>query len=289
MQSNPAPTVLITGTSTGIGAACALELARRGWQVFAGVRQPADADRLRSLAAEHGGDIQTLLVDVTEEAAIQDAALQVTQVVGDAGLDALVNNAGIVIAGPLEILPLESFRQQLEVNLMGTLAMTQAFLPLLRKSSGRLVNVSSVNGAVASPYLGAYAASKHALEAVSDSLRVELRHWGIDVVLIEPGPTQTPIWQKSEATSDAIAAKLASESLDIYADDSAAMRKAVEGLAARAVPVERVVRAVVQAVSARRPRTRYYVTWESRLAFKALRMLPDRFHDWIVRRALGLR
>ncbi|MDY0169608.1 MAG: SDR family NAD(P)-dependent oxidoreductase [Thermoguttaceae bacterium] len=281
--------IVITGSSTGIGAACAVELARRGWHVFAGVRKLEHADSLLESLGTGAGSIHPLLVDVTDGQAVQAAAREVAAAVGGAGLGALVNNAGIVIAGPLEILPIEQFRRQLEVNLVGALAVTQQFIPLLRKSRGRLVNISSVNGAIAPPYLGAYAASKHALEAIGDSLRLELRPWGIGVAMVEPGPTQTPIWEKSSEAGDDLAARVPAESLALYEGDFAAMRKAAEGLAARAVSVHRVVHAVLRALTDRRPRSRYYITWESRLSYKGFRMLPDRFRDWIVRRALGLR
>lgn len=289
MHGETSGSIVVTGASTGIGAACAVELARRGYRVFAGVRKDEDAARLRDRAAEHAAAVHPLLLDVTDAAAVAAAAQRVADSVGEAGLAGLVNNAGIVVGGPLEILPLEAFRRQFDVNLFGTLAVTQALLPLLRRARGRVVNVGSVNGALACPYLGAYAASKHALEAVSDSLRVELRHWGIDVALVEPGPTQTPIWEKSAGASDLLADAVPPERLALYEDDLAAMRAAVGGLVSRAVPVERVVRAVVKALTDRRPRTRYYVTWESRLSFKGFRMLPDRLRDWLVRRALGLR
>lgn len=289
MQETESRTVVITGSSTGIGAACAVELAHRGWHVFAGVRKLEHAEPLREAAGTAKGIIRPLQLDVTDGRAVQTAARELAEATGEAGLNALVNNAGIVIAGSLEILPIKEFRRQLEVNLVGALAMAQAFIPLLRKSGGRLVNIGSVNGAISPPYMGAYAASKHALEAVSDALRLELRPFGIDVVLVEPGPTRTPIWEKSSEASADLAGRVPAESLALYEGDFAAMAKAAEGLAARAVPVQRVVHAIVRALGDRRPRTRYYPTWESRLSFKAFRMLPDRFRDWVVRRTLGLR
>ena len=178
-QTLPArPTVVITGASTGIGEASALELGRRGFRVFAGVRREADAQRLKARSP----DIAPLLLDVTDAGQIAAAAEAVGRAVGDAGLAGLVNNAGIVVAGPLEILPLDRLRSQFEVNVVGQIAVTQAFLPLLRKGRGRIVNMSSLNGRIASPYLAPYAASKHALEAVNNAMRVEFRAWGIRVV-----------------------------------------------------------------------------------------------------------
>ena len=166
--------MVITGASTGIGAASAVELGRRGFRVFAGIRKDSDGERLRGQSPQ----IVPLALDVTDTCQIAAAAESVGQAVQEAGLAGLVNNAGIVVAGPLEILPLDQLRLQLEVNVVGQIAVTQAFLPLLRKARGRIVNISSVNGRIAPPYMAPYAASKHALEALNDALRVELRAGG---------------------------------------------------------------------------------------------------------------
>ena len=203
------PAVVITGASTGIGAASAVELARRGFSVFAGVRKRCDGERLKAQSPH----IVPLLLDVTDAGQIAAAAETVGRAVGDAGLAGLVNNAGIVVAGPLEILPLDQLRLQLEVNVVGQIAVTQAFLPLLRKARGRIVNMGSFNGRIASPYLAPYAASKHALEALSDAMRLELRAWGIRVSVIEPGATTTPIWDKSLAAADAWADEASNEGM----------------------------------------------------------------------------
>ena len=205
-SSQGRPAVVITGASTGIGAASATELARHGFSVFAGVRKQRDGERLTA----QSGHIVPLLLDVTNSEQIASAAETVCRSVGDAGLAGLVNNAGIVVAGPLEILPLDQLRLQLEVNVVGQIAVTQAFLPLLRKARGRIVNMSSLNGRIASPYLAPYAASKHALEAVNNAIRLELRAWGIRVLVIEPGATTTPIWDKAIAAADALADKVKS-------------------------------------------------------------------------------
>src|SRR5208283_3237245 len=177
---------------------------------------------------------------------------------------------------------------QLEVNVVGQIAVTQAFLPLLRKARGRIVNMSSLNGRIASPYLAPYAASKHALEAMNNALRVELRAWGIRVCLIEPGATTTPIWDKSLAAANALAGKTSNGSIDLYRGDLEAMRQATRKLAESAVPVDSVVRCVVHALTARRPSPRYPVGLRVNLLLRAYKWIPDRIWDWIVRRSLGL-
>ena len=278
------PAVTITGASTGIGAACAVELARRGFCVFAGVRKECDGQRLK----EQSQHIIPLLLDVTDGGQIAAAAETVGRTVGDAGLAGLVNNAGIVVAGPLEILPLDQMRQQLEVNVVGQIAVTQAFLPLLRKARGRIVNMSSVNGRIASPYIAPYAASKHALEAVSNALRLELRTWGIRVSVIEPGATTTPIWDKSLAAADALADEVGDKTIGLYKKDLDAMREATRRLAQGAQPVDSAVRCVVHALTARRPWTRYPVGLSVNLLLRAHKWVPDRIWDWLVQRSLGL-
>lgn len=203
---NDAPSVLITGSSTGIGQACALEFHRRGFQVFAGVRREQDGQRLWEQTSDR---LVPVLIDVTDAESIANTAAMIREATGEKGLVGLVNNAGITVAFPLEFIPLEELRRQLEVNVVGHVAVTQAMLPMLRTARGRIVNVSSISGRIAAPYVGPYAASKHALEAISDSLRIELRNFGIHVALIEPGDVDTPIWQKSRAAADRLRDKMA--------------------------------------------------------------------------------
>ncbi len=279
------PTIVITGASTGIGEACALALDARGWRVFAGVRSQSDAERLRGQASPRLVPVQ---LDVTDAAAIAQAVCRVAAAVGEAGLAGLVNNAGIVVAGPLELVPIDAVRKQFEVNVIGQVAVTQAFLPLLRRARGRIVNIGSLNGRIAAPYLAPYAASKHAMEAISDALRSELRAWGIEVSLVEPGSIATPIWDKSFAAADQLEAETASEGLTLYEADLAAVRKAGRLLAEGALPVERVVRAVIHALTARRPKTRYPVGLQTFLLFRAFKWVPDRLWDRFVRRSMGL-
>jgi NAD(P)-dependent dehydrogenase (short-subunit alcohol dehydrogenase family) len=284
-QASPVrPAVVITGASTGIGAASAVQLARRGFRVFAGVRKVADGENLKNQSAE----IVPLPLDVTDAAQIAAAAECVTKAVGAAGLAGLVNNAGIVVAGPLEILPLDELRRQLEVNVVGQVAVLQALLPLLRMARGRIVNISSVNGRFTPPYMAPYSASKHALEAVNDALRSELRAWGISVSIIEPGATATPIWDKSLAAAQALANEVSDEHMKLYRSDLEALTAATRELARTALPVETVARCVVHALTAARPRTRYPVGLKANLLMRAYKWIPDRVWDWIVQRSLGL-
>jgi NAD(P)-dependent dehydrogenase (short-subunit alcohol dehydrogenase family) len=262
----PERSVLVTGASSGIGAACAERLGRAGWHVFAGVRKQG--------AAPAG--TTELLLDVTEAGAIEAAAAAV----GDR-LDGLVDNAGIAIAAPLEHLPLDELRRQLEVNVVGQLAVTQALLPALRAARGRLVIVGSIAGTSALPFLGPYAISKFALEAMADALRVELAPDGIHVSLIRPGTIATPIWSKPQPVADT----LSEEALQRYGARLAAMRKFAAARAARAAPVQSVAKAVEHALTAERPHTRYLVGRDARIR-AAVERLPDRWRDRVVSRAL---
>jgi NAD(P)-dependent dehydrogenase (short-subunit alcohol dehydrogenase family) len=280
------PFILITGASTGIGKACALEFDHRGFRVFAGVR--SDEAR-RNLQVQASSRLLPLRIDVTDAASIAAAAEAVGQTAGHVGLAGLVNNAGIAVPGPLEVVPIDAFRRQLEVNVIGQVAVTQAFLPLLRKARGRIVNISSVNGGIAPPYMGPYSASKFALEAITDALRIELRTWGIRVSAVEPGPIDTPIWDKSIASADELAGRTAPEVLALYQTDLDAVRRMAERSMRRVAPVDRVVKAVVHALTAKRPKTRYYLGWDVRVCFKTLKLFSDHFHDWIVCKVIGLR
>ncbi|MCW5875371.1 MAG: SDR family oxidoreductase [Anaerolineales bacterium] len=271
---------LITGASTGIGEACALYLAERGWRVFAGVRKPADAKRLE--AAAEG--IRAVTVDVTKPVQIAAAVKVVQKQVGRAGLQGLVNNAGVVVGGPLEFLPLDELRFQHEVNFLGQIAVTQAFLPLLRQGQGRVVNMSSISGRVTTPFLGPYSTSKFALEAFSDGLRRELRPWGLHVASILPGPIATPLWDKSLDMAETMSAKLPKQAEALYGK---AMRRRVNTtarLGMHGVPPEAVARDVLHALSAARPRIRYAPGRFIALAIWALRFAPDRLLDWVLTR-----
>jgi NAD(P)-dependent dehydrogenase (short-subunit alcohol dehydrogenase family) len=261
-------TALVTGASTGIGRATALELARRGWAVIAGLRRPA----------ELGPGITPVELDVTSPA--QVAALR------GRPLDALVNNAGIAVTGPLEYLPLEELREQLEVNTVGQLAVIQACLPALRAARGRIVNVSSVSGRIAFPTYGPYAASKFALEALSDSLRRELRGSGVDVVVVQPGGVVTPIWERGLSRADALWQAMPAEAHARYGRLYATMRAQGEKLAREGEPAEALAAVLAEILDARRPRARYVFGRGARVETALARMLPDRVFDALVAVAL---
>jgi NAD(P)-dependent dehydrogenase (short-subunit alcohol dehydrogenase family) len=271
--------VLITGASSGIGEASALRLARAGWRVLAGVRAAADGDRLRAAAGEQ---LEPVTIDVTETATI--APFGADQL-GDEPLDGLVNNAGTALAMPLEFLPLDQLRCQLEVNLVGHVAVTQALLPNLRAARGRIVNVGSIAGRSALPFLGAYAASKHALEAFTDSLRVELRPFGIAVTVIEPGTIATPIWRKGGERFQELAAELPAELAELYGERMAAFREAAAAAGQRAEPADDVAIVVERALTIERPKARYVVGRDARRRALVER-LPAGLRDRVYERVL---
>jgi NAD(P)-dependent dehydrogenase (short-subunit alcohol dehydrogenase family) len=274
------PSVLITGASRGIGRACALRLDRRGFDVIASVRSE---DAGRRLAAEASGRLRVVHLDVADGESVRAAA--------DAAggrLDVLVNNAGIAVGGILEALPLDDLRRQLEVNVVGQVAVTQAMLPALRAASGRIVFISSVSGRASVPALTPYSASKFALEAIADGLRVELRAWGIDVVLIEPGSIDTDIWRSGEEQLDSTVAAMSDEHRRLYERLLSGTRKVVAATAKRAAPVEKVVDVIERAVTAERPRARYIVGADARAQIALRTVLPARTYDTLLARMLGV-
>jgi len=266
--------VLTTGASKGIGFAAARFLAERGYRSLGTVRREEDAAPLREAGVE------PVLLDVTDPASISRALVEVERILGGIPLRALVNNAGVPAVGPIELADLDEARALFEVNFFGALAVTQAFLPLLRASRGRLVNMSSISGRFAFPFVGVYSASKHALEAASDALRRELLTAGVDVILIEPGSVQTPIWNNIAAVDMNRFRDTAYERLMPTVQESA-VRGGREGL-----PVEMVSRAVYRAVSERRPPARIPVV-RSRLRWLLQRMLPARLSDRLIGRLLA--
>ena len=279
---SPTKNLVITGASTGIGQACALHLDSLGWRVFAGVRKQADADLLQEKAS---GQLTPIFIDVTKPDTITTAAELVTEAVNDEGLTGLVNNAGIAVGGPLEFLPVENLRQQLEINVIGQVAVTQAFLPLLRKARGRVVNMSSISGRIAMPFFGPYSASKFALEALSDSLRRELYPWGIDVISIQPGAIDTPIWDKGLSAGEKVAASLPEEGKQLYGPLLDNLRETVLDTANKGIPPQEVANAVTHALSAKRPKTRYVIGKDAKLAAFVVKLLPDRWRDRLIIRA----
>jgi len=271
--------VLITGASTGIGEAIALRMDRLGWRVLAGVRQAPDGARLRAAASDR---LQWVHLDVTDAAGIAAAMDQATAWLDGAPLDGLVNNAGIVVGGPLEYLPLDDFRRQFEVNVVGLLAVTQAALPLLRRGRGRIVNIGSIGGRVTSPMVGPYCASKFAVEAISDALRLELAEWGIYTSVIEPGVVVTPIWDKGVRDLESAAARLPAEALARYGGFLRAMGRIIAGAPRRGVTVDKVADATEHALTSGRPRHRYVIGVDARVRLAAQAILPRRWMDAIV-------
>jgi NAD(P)-dependent dehydrogenase (short-subunit alcohol dehydrogenase family) len=280
---------LITGASTGIGRATALRLAGAGWTVLAGVRGEDAGERLAEEAAGPGRMVP-LGLDVTDPGQIAQAAARVEELSAGAssrgGLDALVNNAGIGIGGPLELVSVEDLRRQFDVNVHGQVAVTQAMLPALRRARGRIVFVSSVGGRVAMAFTAPYAASKHAIEALGDALRVELHSSGVRVALIEPGSVATPIWDKGR--EDARRVSIPPELESQYGHVPAAMEKVLEDTARRGVPPEMVAETIQRALTARRMKARYVVGRDARAMIALRGLLPDLVFDRLARRAFGV-
>ncbi|HEY5983508.1 MAG TPA: SDR family oxidoreductase [Anaerolineales bacterium] len=267
-----AKSVVITGASTGIGRACALHMDTLGWQVFAGTRTESDAQSLRGDASER---LQPLMLDVTDPHTIAEARAAVERFIGDTGLSGLVNNAGIAYGGPVELLELDELRRAFEVNFFGLIAVTQAFIPFLRRGRGRIVNMSSISGMIASPFLSPYSSSKWALEALSDALRVELHPWQIEVSVVQPGAIDTPIWSKGLHTANGILDRLPKERMAMYA---AEVERFEAGLQPHGIPPSSVARAVAHALTSSRPRTRYRVGRDATLV-QFFQHVPDRMRD----------
>ena len=278
--------VVVTGVSTGIGWGITKVLIERGFRVFGSVRKAQDAERL---SAEFGERFVPLVFDVTDEGAVQAAAQRVREHMNGETLFGLVNNAGIAAPGPLIHLPTDDFRRQLEVNLVSVLIVTKAFVPMLgadrslRGRPGRIINMSSVSGKSGPPFVGAYAASKHGLEGFSESLRRELQLYGIDVIIIGPGPVATPIWDKAEAVD--IAAYANTDYVESARRAQAYMvRNGKKGL-----PPEKVGEVVWQALTSPNPRVRYAVVGRGFLRRLIQGLLPKRVIDRIVAKNLGFK
>ena len=276
------PAVLVTGASSGIGRATARHLGSLGMRVFGSVRRGEDRD---ALAAE---GVDALVFDVTDAAALEQAAKGLADRLAPGGLAGLVNNAGIALGGVQEHLDLDVLRHQLEVNVVGVAAATRAFLPLIRRGGGRIVNVGSQSGYVASPFLGPYTASKYAIEGLTDSLRRELRAWGLEVVLIEPGNVVTPIWAKGRGQTAALRAELSREAAAAYAPLLDPISRYIDDAEAGGVAPLEVAKAIAHALSAKRPRTRYRVGADARISWWLARFLPDRALDALLIRLSGL-
>ena len=267
--------VLVSGASSGIGRATALHLEQQGWKVFAGVRTEAAAQALHKVSA---GSLVTVTLDVTDARQIAAVARQIGP-----RLDALVNNAGIAVAAPLEFLPIDELRNQLEVNVVGQVAVTQALLPALRTARGRIVNVTSIGGLIAGSIIGAYHASKFALEALSDTMRVELSQFGIEVIAVEPGRIATPIWATSASTSDRILAGHEEQATALYGEQMAAARDSASKAEKEGILPMEVAKVIGRALAASKPKTRYLVGRDAKIGGRVIARLPDRTRDRLLR------
>jgi NAD(P)-dependent dehydrogenase (short-subunit alcohol dehydrogenase family) len=273
------PSVLVTGASRGIGKSIVQYLAARGWDVIAGVRSDADGVAVTGLNPQR---ISSVILDVTDAEHVRalDQSLPTR-------LDAVVNNAGVVVSGPMEAVTPDEWRKQLEINVIGQLAVTQAVLPRLRASRGRVVFISSVNGRLSMPLAGAYCASKFALEAAADALRMELRPWGIGVAIVEPAQTDTDMWRTADDMAEQAAAALTPEHRALYAKHIAGFRKKIPISQKLAVPADKVSAVVEQALTARKPRPRYIVGAGNKLQVGLVTHLPTAARDVVLRRVTG--
>jgi NAD(P)-dependent dehydrogenase (short-subunit alcohol dehydrogenase family) len=254
-----------------------------GWDVYAGVRRDADAD---SLAAAGSERLSPLILDVTDAGDVAAAAERIRS--GSGGrLDGLVNNAGISLPSPLETMPIDDFRRQVEVNLTAQVAVTQEMLPLVREARGRVVFISSIGGRIAFPMTGAYHAAKFGIEAVGDVFRRELRRWGISVSIVEPGSIATEIWERGDRAAEEIGGR-SPERDALYGDAIERYRRVVDRVAGRGIPPERAARAIRHALTARRPRVRYLVGTDARMQARLKYLIPPRLFDRIVARATGV-
>jgi NAD(P)-dependent dehydrogenase (short-subunit alcohol dehydrogenase family) len=274
---------VVTGASSGVGQATARELAARGFHVVAGVRKEADAERLAT------DGVEPVILDITNADQVAAVAERVENEPDGRPLAVLVNNAGIAVNAPVEALPLDGWRRQFDVNFFGQVAVTQALLPALLAARGRVVNVSSIGGRVAGPTFGAYSASKFALEAMSDALRREAGRFGLKVIVVEPGAVATPIWDKGITTAQDLIAGLTPEQQARYRDLLDAVLEQAKANSVEGIEPSEVARVIADAVDADRPKTRYLVGRDAKVAGRMAAVLPDRVMDRLIARDLGLR
>jgi NAD(P)-dependent dehydrogenase (short-subunit alcohol dehydrogenase family) len=274
--------VLVTGTSSGIGRAIAMDLAARGVTVFAGVRRAGDAPEV----SQGSGQIHELILDVTNLRDIAEASDYVQRRVGNEGLRAIVNNAGIAVSGPLEFLEIGEMQRQFEVNLFGQLAVTQAFLELVRgHGDGRIIFMGSIGGRVAAPFVGPYAASKHALNGMAESMRRELHPWNVQVSVLSPGAVSTPIWDKARNSVGEMRREVSPRCAELYGDAPERMSRYIDAVTSGgSLETEAVVRAARLALYARRVRPVYLIGAEARVGVALLTLLPVRIFDALLAR-----
>lgn len=280
--------ILITGASTGIGRAIALDLASRGDQVIGTVRKQEDADALLAATPEGSLAIRSLILDVTDGTSVLRAAAELEEQLQGQGLHGLVNNAGVAIAAPLEYIPIEDFQLQMEINLTGLLRTTQAFLPLVKRERGRVINISSIAGRLAFPLAGPYHSSKHALEGLSDVMRLEFRRYGVEVVVIQPGAIRTPIWDTAAKKASEIGEKLSRQARKDYGKLLHQVGKASAKAGEEGEDAQLCADVVRTALNAPRPRTRYIVGRNAKIGMFLRRILSDRRMDKIVGKGLDL-
>ena len=281
MAGNDSGAVVVTGASTGIGRATALLLDKQGYRVFAGVRKEADAE---SLAEEGSDKLTPVTIDVTKERSIANARNKVQRAIGKEGLAGLVNNAGVGDGGPVETMDLDVFRNVLEVNLVGQIAVTQAFLPLIRKRPGTIVFIASIGGRIATPFMSPYNTSKFAVEALGESLRGELAPWGIDVVVVEPGSIDTPIWKKGAETIEEQFAKMPADTKRLYGKQLKRMDEVLTETAKRGISPQKVAKVIHNAIRSEKPKHRYLVGTDAKVAARLKGNLPERTFSKVVGR-----
>jgi NAD(P)-dependent dehydrogenase (short-subunit alcohol dehydrogenase family) len=271
--------VVVSGASTGIGKECALLLDRSGYKVFAGVRKMEAGENLRK---ESSKNLSPVILDVTDPKQIASAFDAIEEDLDqEDGLKGLINNAGIGLVGPVEFMPISVLRRHLEVNVIGHIAVTQQLLSLVRKGQGRIINMGSGSGRFALPLLGAYAASKFAFEALTDSLRRELQPWGVFVSIVEPGTVETTIWEKGIAETDKLIAGFPNIANELYDGMFSSGLRIMGAGRRRAVSPKAVAKIVQKALESKRPRTRYVVGTDARMAVLGS-LLPDRLTDWVI-------
>ncbi len=277
--------LFISGCSTGIGRACALHFAKNEYCVYAGVRKASDAESLK--AADNTGNLEPVILDVTNESQLSDLKAYLSQKIGDVGLVGIINNAAIARGGPLEYVVPQVVRDMFNVNVMGPLLITQTLLPLVRTANGRIVNIGSIGGKIANPMAGGYSITKFGLEAFNDSLRQELAPQGIHVSLIEPGPIDTPTLQSSDQQIQEVLDSLTDEGKERYGNSIAQIRVYFQAVQNKSLPPQVVVDAAEHALESERPKTRYLVTKEAKIGNFLRWMLSDRALDMILKKSLG--
>jgi NAD(P)-dependent dehydrogenase (short-subunit alcohol dehydrogenase family) len=285
MAGNASGFALVTGASTGIGRATALLLDSRGYRVFAGVRKEADA---RELAKDGSDRLSPVMLDVTDADQIASARQQVAEAVGEQGLTGLVNNAGVGGGGPIEFMPLDELRSTLEINLIGQVAVTQAFIPLIRRAKGTIVFIASIGGRVASPFMSPYNTSKFGIEALGESLRHELRPWEIDVVVVEPGSIDTEIWTKGNEQVRAQIDAMHEDARRLYGRQVTRFGEVLNETASRGIAPEKVAEVVHKAIASDNPRHRYLVGTDAKIGARLKGTLPDRAFSKLAARQMKM-